>query len=189
MEVPRLGTESEVQLPAYTTAIATPDLSCVCGLYHSSQQGQILNPQSGVRDQTHVLMDTSWVHYYWATTGTPPEVYFPNSSTERGNLSWYSWDEERDQILGRLKQLEVVGQNIEERTFRERLQKSKVPTWVCCWKLSSTHVGWNPMRWGCYKLYNSHSSPRAGMLCKFWLDNVETTCWSSRCGTVVNKSD
>ena len=30
MEVPRLGVDSELQLQAYTTAIATPDLSCVC---------------------------------------------------------------------------------------------------------------------------------------------------------------
>ena len=33
MEVPRLGDELELQLPAYTTATATPDPSCVCDLY------------------------------------------------------------------------------------------------------------------------------------------------------------
>ena len=32
MEVPTLGVESELQLPSYTTATATPDLSCVCDL-------------------------------------------------------------------------------------------------------------------------------------------------------------
>ena len=32
-EVLRLGVESELQLLAYTTAIATKDLSCVCNLY------------------------------------------------------------------------------------------------------------------------------------------------------------
>ena len=32
MEVPRLGVESDLQLPAYATAIATPDPSCVCDL-------------------------------------------------------------------------------------------------------------------------------------------------------------
>ena len=32
MEVPRLGTELELQLPAYTTATATPDPSHVCDL-------------------------------------------------------------------------------------------------------------------------------------------------------------
>ena len=35
MEVPRLGVESELQLPAYSTAIAIRDLSCVCDLHHS----------------------------------------------------------------------------------------------------------------------------------------------------------
>ena len=64
MEVPRLGVKLELQLPAYTTATATWDLSHVCDLHHTSQQCQILNPLSEVRDQTHVLMDTSRVHYH-----------------------------------------------------------------------------------------------------------------------------
>ena len=34
MEVPRLGVESELPLPAYTTATATWDQSHVCDLYH-----------------------------------------------------------------------------------------------------------------------------------------------------------
>ena len=38
MEVPRLGVELELLLPAYTTATALWDLSCVCDLYHSSRQ-------------------------------------------------------------------------------------------------------------------------------------------------------
>ena len=33
MEVPGLGVESELQLPAYTTATATQDLSRVCDLH------------------------------------------------------------------------------------------------------------------------------------------------------------
>ena len=32
MEIPRLGVESQLQLPLYTTATATPDLSCICTL-------------------------------------------------------------------------------------------------------------------------------------------------------------
>ena len=50
MEVPRLGVESELQLSAYTTATATWDPSHICDLHHSSQQCQILNPQSQARD-------------------------------------------------------------------------------------------------------------------------------------------
>ena len=63
MKVPRLGMESELQLLAYTTATATPNLSHICELYHSSRQCQILNPVSEVRDRTHILVDTSQVCY------------------------------------------------------------------------------------------------------------------------------
>ena len=66
MEVPRLGVE-----PVYTTATAMRDPSCVCNLHYNSRQCQILNPLNEARDQTCVLMDTSWVCYCWATMGTP----------------------------------------------------------------------------------------------------------------------
>ena len=58
MEVPRLGVELELLLPACATATAS---SCVCDLHQSSGQPQILNPLIEVRDRTCVLMDTSWV--------------------------------------------------------------------------------------------------------------------------------
>ena len=59
MEVPGLGVESEVQLPACTTATATLDVSHICDLYHSLQQCSIFNPLSEARDQIRILMDTS----------------------------------------------------------------------------------------------------------------------------------
>ena len=71
MEVPWLGDELELQLPAYTTATAMQDLSCIFNLHHSSWQCWILNPLSKAGDPTCVLVDTSWVHFCWATTGTP----------------------------------------------------------------------------------------------------------------------
>ena len=64
MDVPGLGIESELQLLAYVTATATPDSSRICYLHHSSWQQRILNPLSKARDQTHILMDTSWVCYH-----------------------------------------------------------------------------------------------------------------------------
>ena len=51
----------ELQLPAYTTATAMPDLICISNLYHSSQQCRILNPLSEARDRIYILMDTTCV--------------------------------------------------------------------------------------------------------------------------------
>ena len=62
-EVPRLEVKSELQLPAYVTATATPDLSRVYDLHHNSQQRQILNPLSEAMDRTRI-MDTSQVCYH-----------------------------------------------------------------------------------------------------------------------------
>ena len=70
MEIPRLGVQSELQLPAYTIGIAMPNPSHVCDLHHSSQQLWILNPLGEAQDPLGVLMDTSPVCYSWATTGT-----------------------------------------------------------------------------------------------------------------------
>ena len=58
MEVPRLGVELELQLPAYATATAMPFSSRVGYLHCSSRQLWILNPLSKVRDQTHATMAT-----------------------------------------------------------------------------------------------------------------------------------
>ena len=60
--VPSLGVKSELQLPAYTTAIVTQDLSHVCELCHNLGQHWILNPLSEARGRTHILMDISRVN-------------------------------------------------------------------------------------------------------------------------------
>ena len=57
----QLGVESELQLPVYTTATTTQDLSHICDLYHSSRQRRIPNPLSEAGDRTHVLMNTSQI--------------------------------------------------------------------------------------------------------------------------------
>ena len=59
--VPRLVVESELQLPASTTATAIQDPSCTCDLPHSLWQGRILNPLSKARDRTPILLDTNRV--------------------------------------------------------------------------------------------------------------------------------
>ena len=70
MEVPRLGVESELQLPAYTTATATQDLSFTCDLHHSSRQHRILNPLKEARDQTCNLKVPSRICFRCAIIGT-----------------------------------------------------------------------------------------------------------------------
>ena len=69
MEVPKLGVESELQLPATATAMWDP--SCVCNLYHSSQQCRIPNPLSEARDRPCILTDTSQIRFRCTATGTP----------------------------------------------------------------------------------------------------------------------
>ena len=63
MEGPNLGVELELQLPAYSTATATPDLSLICDLRHSSRQRWNINPLSKARDQTCILMDASQIRF------------------------------------------------------------------------------------------------------------------------------
>ena len=58
MEISRLAVESELQLQAYTTARAIPDLSCICSLCCILWPCWILNPLSKARNKTHILMDT-----------------------------------------------------------------------------------------------------------------------------------
>ena len=71
MEILRLGVKLELQLLAYATATAMPDLSRVCILHHSSQQCWIPDPLSKGSDQTNILMASSWLCFHCATMGTP----------------------------------------------------------------------------------------------------------------------
>ena len=57
--VPRLGAELELQLLAQPQAM--PDQSHIGDLRCSLRQHWILNPLSEARDQTRILVDTSWI--------------------------------------------------------------------------------------------------------------------------------
>ena len=72
MEVPRLGVQSELQQPAYTTATATWDLSCLFNLHHSSWQCRIPYPLNKARDQTRILMDVNQICFCGATMRMRP---------------------------------------------------------------------------------------------------------------------
>ena len=71
MEVPRPGVQSQLQLPAYARATATPDPSHILDLHHSSWQCRIPNPLSEARDRTCNLMVPSQMCFCCAMTGTP----------------------------------------------------------------------------------------------------------------------
>ena len=75
-EILGLGVELELQLPAYATATATRDPSRICDLHHSSCQRWILNPLIEVRDQTHILMDTTWILNLLNHSRISSEVFF-----------------------------------------------------------------------------------------------------------------
>ena len=61
MEVLRIGVKLELQLLTYAIATATPDLSRICNLHHSSEQRQILNPLSEAKDR--IFIDASQIHF------------------------------------------------------------------------------------------------------------------------------
>ena len=76
MEVPRLGVQSELQLPVYTRAIATQDPNRICGLHHSSWQCQILNPLIEATGQTQNLMVPSQVCQPLSHDGNSTQTIF-----------------------------------------------------------------------------------------------------------------
>ena len=88
MKVHRLGIKSELQQPACTTAEATPDLSHISDLHHSSRQGRILNPLGKARDRTRDLMVPSRIRFHCATAGTPYEPHIYSSFTFHFNYSF-----------------------------------------------------------------------------------------------------
>ena len=73
--LPSLVVESELQLPAYATATATPYLGHFCYLHYSSQQCQILNSWARPGIKPTSLMDTSQVCCCWATMGTSRRLF------------------------------------------------------------------------------------------------------------------
>ena len=62
--------QSELQLPAYTTATAIQDTSLIYDLHHSSRQHQIPDPQSEARDRTLIITHTSQICLHRVTMGT-----------------------------------------------------------------------------------------------------------------------
>ena len=79
---------------AYTTATAMQDPSHVCSLHHSLWQHWILNTLSEVRDWTWGLIDTSQIHFSWATMVTLYTLHFELGkiwNNIEGDLSALVW--------------------------------------------------------------------------------------------------
>ena len=70
MEVPRLGVQSELQLPAYATATTMRDSSHICDLHHSSWQHWILIHWAGPEIEPTYL----WVLVGFVTTEPQREL-------------------------------------------------------------------------------------------------------------------
>ena len=72
---------------------ATQDLNRVWDLHHSSRQHRIPHPLSEARDRTHILMDASWIHFRWATRGTPTNqrVLMRRDYELQPHFSCYLW--------------------------------------------------------------------------------------------------
>ena len=90
MEAPRLGVKAELHCQP-TPQPQQRGIHCNCSPCHSSWQCQIPNTLSGARDQTQILVDTSHVHYLWATMGTPVLRFycsFFSFSLDTGLLGW-----------------------------------------------------------------------------------------------------
>ena len=118
MKVPRLGIKSELQLPAYTTATATPDLSCTHKRCRSLQQHWTLNPLS----KASILIDTSQV--------LNPQSYHRNSPFLFKNGRFFKKrhiDEEREQINIHFNTYAGVSLKEEEIFLVGRTCKQNVP--------------------------------------------------------------
>ena len=88
----------ELQLLAYATVTATPDLNHVCNLHHSSQHCRILNPLREARDRTHNLIVPSQILFQWTMTGTPkPQYLIKDGSLSLGSLKV---EADRDEEIG-----------------------------------------------------------------------------------------
>ena len=92
MEVPRLGAESELQLPTYITTTATLDLSHICGLRCSLCQHWILN---------------QWVRPGIKPASSGRLCQVPNLLSHNGNYMsvafllyfWFMWERYLTQLL------------------------------------------------------------------------------------------
>ena len=91
MEFPRPGAESELQLPAYTTATAMPELH----LSSTPQLTAMPDPQPTERGQgwNRILMDPSWAHQPLSQRGNSQswDIMWPRFLLDKDSHQWEWW--------------------------------------------------------------------------------------------------
>ena len=93
MEAPRLGIESEQQLPTYTTATATPDPSHVCNLQHSHGHAGSLTHWA----RPGMEPASSWMPVRFISAAPQREPLYPGGE----------WCQIETQILGKQETLNI----------------------------------------------------------------------------------
>ena len=88
LKFPKLVVESELQLPAYTTATAMPDSSCIWNLHHSSVQCWILNPQRPGMEPATSWFLVGFVNHC-TMTGTPIRYGLFTNSIDCNTSLWF----------------------------------------------------------------------------------------------------
>ena len=126
------------------------DLTCICNLYHSSQQHQIFYPLSETRGWTCILVDPSHAANHWAMKGTPGSRYIFKIESpilwERLNVEYKTKRTVKNDSKG-FKLCNCKGKNID-------------------WYLKVEYVKWDKVK--------------SSILCMIWeyLENKQMeTCW------------
>ena len=118
MEVPRLESESELQLPNYTTTTATLDPSHIFDLHCNLQQRPILKPTKWGQGSTlHPHRDNIGSFTCWATMGTPRACF----------LNFYF----NFVIFVTYKIIDILGVSYESKAYSKSIPK--IRTWQLFW--------------------------------------------------------
>ena len=160
MEIPSLGVKVKLRLPAYTTATAMPDPSCICDPHHSSHQHHIPDPLSETRNQSRVFMDASWICFHCATMRTLCICFYDGKIHVTQNLPFNHF---LKILWPHPQHMEVPGPG----TKSEPLLWPTLQLWQC-WILRPTVPGWGS---------NLHLSSDPS--CYSWILNQPRHSWNS----------
>ena len=116
----------------------------MCKLHHRSWQCWIPDPLSKARDQTHILMDTSKIHFHRTTMGTPlnhKEIIAQTYSTRwKRNIPRLSIYLFYFHSLGRFRYISALGLRLQEIwnllfSWRSKEMHERLESQDHCWDL------------------------------------------------------